>query len=108
MGSFFDDSLPRAVRLHELKFLTLSEQWLFGGVSRACRSLSEEVMRQCETISFTHNVDVSRYMPLVSGGNFRKLRSVSLEGGVLEFGQIHTLMQHCPKLTHFEVDFTAV
>jgi len=121
MERFFKPPLiPRAVCVHELKFLTLKEQRRFGVVSRECRALSEEVTRLTESVTVgylpAHRESVfddmhgkserivEGVMALVTRGQLRKLRSVTFTTWGLSGELFDALMRHCPQLKHLVFD----
>jgi len=65
---------PRAVQLHVLKYLELSEQAQFACVAAVCKLLSADVMRLLERITVT-DASMDGISVLVVEGRFSKLVS---------------------------------
>jgi len=97
---------PRAVQLHVLKCLTLSEQCAFARASTECTRLSVAVTRLREELTIPERASVrAGITALAEGGRLSKLRSVRFEGlkGCADVVIIHALFQNCPHLAHVTV-----
>ena len=108
--NFFDLPLPTDVSVLQHKYLSFTEQRVFGGVSRRCLQLSDTVTRlttacdmrreiRCTNEQYALSVGMRK---VITEGKLPMLRSVTLDAPAVE--DIEVLMCHCPQLDTLFID----